>query len=782
MTLNRKIIIITASILFVSLLTGSIVNIIYFKKNYTEALITGSYGLGSSLNSVVSELLNLGLPLDSLSGLNKKCEQIVKQNPHIRYAGITNLEGKTLYHSDQSIIGRVFTDEVAMRSVKTTKPLTQIYRRFDGNVYYDLTLPIFDSQNTHVGVIRLGFPKEFIDEKVTKAILQVILNFSISFVVIIILLNYFMSKFITNRLVELLNQTKKIMDGNYEETIPVSQNDEIGYLTESFNQMSKTIKNQMESIEAAKDELERKVIERTKELAETNKNLQNELIQREKIEKALLIAKQEAEAATIAKSEFLANMSHEIRTPLNAVIGLTGLALKTELTPKQRDYLKKIQSGSNTLLRLINDILDFSKIESGKLDIEQTGFYLSDVLNNISNLLSDSAAIKGIEFHIHKSRNVPNSLIGDPFRLEQVLINLTTNAIKFTEKGEVVLSVNLANNIESSLKEKSYQSKQAQKHVTINFSIKDTGIGITEEQRQRLFKPFMQADGSTTRKYGGSGLGLMISKSIVEAMGGEIGFHSEYGKGSTFFFNLKFDVQEDKAFYKKTLTLHHSFKGLRVLVVDDSATSREIMKDILESFGFVVDTANSGIEGIEKLKLSFLENPYSMVFLDWKMSGMDGINAAMKIRSESDLEKLSIIIMTTAYDMKNITDEAKRLNINGFITKPFEESMIFNTIMEVMGTEGFTLTKKEQVVENIALYKTHLLGSHVLLAEDSPLNQQVAEELLEMVGIKVDIAGDGEKAIKMAVDALNSKDQYRYDCILMDNRCLKWMVLKQPVG
>ena len=470
--------------------------------------------------------------------------------------------------------------------------------------------------------------------------------------------------------------------------------------------------------------------------------ISEDITEKKRTEMALKEAKEAAESASRAKSDFLANMSHEIRTPMNAVLGMTELLMDTPLDRTQREYVKMVHESGEALLSLINDILDFSKIESGKFSLDRTEFHLPELLGDTMKTLAVRASHKDLELAVHVAVDVPPVLIGDAGRLRQIVMNLVGNAVKFTERGEVILDV-------------SCRSRNADQ-VDLLFLVRDTGIGIPQEKMDRIFQAFEQADTSTTRRYGGTGLGLTITSRLVDLMEGSIWVESTPGKGSTFFFNAKLDVGVEATWNQNGLGIAQ-LKDLRVLLVDDNATNRLILREILENHELRTESAESAAQAMRMLRASQAAGrPFSLLLTDVNMPDVDGFTLVEQIRHDDQFKDLPVIVLTSG-DRLGDRDRCQKLNVAAHLRKPIKQSELMQSI--VVGL-GVAKPENDQIVRTSAVPPV-VRPLRILLAEDSYPNQVLATGLLRTRGHIISVANHGEEAIKML-------QEEGFDLVLMD--------------
>jgi signal transduction histidine kinase/DNA-binding response OmpR family regulator len=496
--------------------------------------------------------------------------------------------------------------------------------------------------------------------------------------------------------------------------------------------------------------LERHVAERNKMLVSVNNELEHEIHKLRAAEEAKRqaeVAKSEAETANQIKDEFLANMSHEIRTPMNAIIGLSHLCLQTAMSAKQQDYLKKINGSAKSLLRILNDILDVSKIEAGKMEIEKTTFELEDVMGNVATILGNRAHEKKLEFLLQTTPDVPQLLIGDPLRLSQVLINLAGNAVKFTDHGEVIVRV--------------ARARETNDEVVLRFSVIDTGIGMTQQEIDKLFQPFTQADSSTTRKFGGTGLGLTISKRLVEMMGGRIWVESNPGFGSRFIFVARFKKPAKQL--NQSLTAIDDLRGLRVLAVDQSENSLQILKGYLESFALDVKIADNSRDALNLVRRANEEKkPFGLVVINCKLPEMDGIELARQLQEITFLSFRPKVLMITSSDQDELMLQMDSQTVDGILAKPFQQSKLLDAVSKVSGRSVLSSGRFKIISQQLnPELISHIHGSRLLLVEDNEINRQVAQEMLEGFGLDVTTAENGEEAIALL-------EAEEFDGVLMD--------------
>ncbi len=545
-----------------------------------------------------------------------------------------------------------------------------------------------------------------------------------------------MQKVFTGPLLALMQSMGEVTRGkDYSVRVKKKSNDEFGILIDRFNDMVAEIQSRDNELLNYSTGLEEMVASRTSELSLAKGELEETV---RDLETALVAA----EAASKAKSEFLSTMSHEIRTPMNGILGMTELLLNTGLKERQRHFADTILRSADSLLSIINDILDFSKIEAGKLELEEHIFDLRELIEDASEMMAERAQAKGLELIPVFVGPLPIAVKGDSTRLRQVLVNLVANAIKFTNSGEVVVRVE--------------EMAAAGEKRTFRFAVEDTGIGVSPDQKEHIFDLFSQADNSTTRKYGGTGLGLSISRQLVELMGGEIGVDSEPGRGSVFWFTLTFTCRPDSG-ERYIDTKRDNLLGMRLLIVDDNATNRDILTSQVRSWGVTSVAVESGAQALDLLRKSAAEGvPYDVVLLDWHMPEMDGIELARQIRTDPSICDIGLVMLSSA-SFDDQSSLAARAGVELYLSKPVRQNLLFDTLLSRMGKkEDEGVAPPEDSLSSLVVF-----DAHILLVEDNLINQDVCHYMLRIMQCRIDMAENGREAVAAASGT-------KYDLILMD--------------
>lgn len=658
----------------------------------------------------------------------KKIVDSARMDPNFTYLMVRNADNKPLIQEAKE---KVAGGMLASAPLPDGASYSEVIDPQSGRRYIEVRVVIasqsktalFDEESSShpssqvIGSLRLGLSEERLRTQLYGYLLW-IGTVTLAVVLVGVAVTLFLVRRTTHPIQRLVEATGRIAGGDFQQSVAVASNDEIGTLAESFNRMIQRLASSREEVQQYQRTLEAKVEERTKELEE-------------KTHEAVELA-QRAQAASQAKTEFLANMSHEIRTPLNGVLGMTQVVLHTQLTEKQRRLVEIVDKSGITLLDVVNDILDFSKIEAGKLQLENSDFDVQELVGEVMDLFAHRLQAKQVELVSNIHDGVPRHLRGDITRLRQILVNLVGNAVKFTEQGEIMLSVS--------------RVEDQPGQVILRLEVKDTGIGIAPSMQEKIFEAFSQADGSTTRKFGGTGLGLTIVKQLVHLMNGAVGVESSLGVGSTFW--VQIPILRPLNVESKSWEARDAFRRIRVLVVDDNATNRQILDQYLNGWDIAHVTVSSGKEALEMIRnVPGSQTMYDLAIIDGQMPEMDGFELARAMRADKRLERMPIIMLTSMGQDERLHASEAAGELDASITKPVRQSHLYNRLVALIVTGKRPVTPSKPVPAESAPQEP-LQDVSVLIAEDNPVNRDVTAEMLAIMGYGVHTVCNGREAVE----------------------------------